>query len=70
MIVRHLWLPGEVRAIFRCDPLARRVRYQLLDEDPEATATQRQAVRNAALGAARRLAREHGVHPVEVEVTP
>lgn len=70
MIVRHVTLPGEVRAIFRCDPLSKRVRCRLLDDDPDATAAQRQAVRDAALGAARRLAREHGVQPVEVEVTP
>lgn len=70
MIVRHLTLPGEVRALLRLDPLAGRIQCRLLDADLEATDAQRQAVRDAALGACRHLAREHGVYPVEVEVTP
>lgn len=70
MIVRHLTLPGEVRALLRLDPLAGRIQCRLLDADLEATDAQRQAVRDAALGACRHLAREHGVRSPAIEVQP
>lgn len=68
MIVRHVTLPGDVRALLRLDPLAGRIQCLLLDADPEATDAQRQAVRDAALGACRHLARAHGVSCPAIDV--
>jgi hypothetical protein len=68
MIVRHQTLPGLVQALIRFDPASSRIRCRLGGIDPELTDEERQSVRDAALGACRRLARDHAVRDPQIEL--
>lgn len=72
MILRHITLPLLIRCVLRVDPGSRRVHCKVGPLLPELSDAELAAVRDAAIGEARRLGRDAGVRGalVDLEVLP